>query len=1213
VNQQRRFRKVWTILGAWLLLVVMLCEAGLAVPFFSQHDSRWKNEQMGSSSCTIGTCGCAMTDVAMILRHAGSDADPKKLNAWLGLHGGYTASGAIYWDTADDYDGSGGVLYRGSNDVTDNWSELSSQLTQGRLVIVKVDAYSSQAGIQSHWVLVTEKIGSSITAPSSYLINDPDNVSYISKTLAHYYNTYHTGATFFAMRYYSGPFNSVAPPSPPTHVSPVNGSSIDTLTPPFTWNSVSNADYYALYISEPPYGENHLVFNSKEDYGPIYGTSFHLPTGKLVRGVTYYWNMQAYNSGGGWGGFSSSWHFTAANVANPTITNHWITPTTASPRDTIKFHYTINNPNSTSVNVTLGAQIKKSGTTGWTDDMSHDRTVTLTSGSNSEYRWFTVPSSASPGDYDLRWVIYEPGNSGNRYDTQTVYNGLDISQATGSLRVTISPQGAITAGAQWRVIDSNGTTSNWHNSGNTASGLPVGSYTVKYKDISGWTKPSDDTGTIYKGQTASESGTYSPDTGSLRVTITPQGAIDAGAQWQVIDSSGTTSGWYNSGYTKSGLPVGSYTVKYKDISGWNRPSDSGTIYKNQTATETGPYTQDTGSLRVTITPQGAITAGAQWQVIDSTGTTSSWYNSGYTKSGLPVGSYTVKYKDISGWAKPADDAGTIYKNQTATESGAYVYTPDTGSLRVTISPQGAITAGAQWQVIDSTGTTSSWYNSGYTKSGLPVGSYTVKYKDISGWTKPADDAGTIYKGQAATESGTYIENETGEATISINPSAVSVAVGNTATFDVKVSNLSNGLKRANVTLSLGSNCCADITNVTNGNIPGFTYLTTSGDISADGKSVRLVAYTTGTYSGTGGTLYTLTVTGRYTSTASCPITITKNAVTDKNDTDITANTTVNNGTLTCGGPSAFPGENLSPKDHNGNGKYEDCNGDGSANYRDYILLARATEGLLSGGPAYVASNCQYFDFSGDSQCNYKDYIKLARIIERLEAGPAAYSPSGVSTRVFSQAGEYQGQPLSLVLEEAPEGLAVYQVVLSANSGTINGVNVWPLTGIGVEIAPDHKSAVVTGVDFKDRVNPGASDVQLAQIWVSGTADVEVTANKLTSDEDTEMEAPQFAVTALTGTLSCSHVMASPNPVFEDNQVYFMAEGQGIASVAVSIYDLSGRLVYESGFVMGNEVAWDTRSETGESLANGVYLYVTTVKGLDGRVIAGGKKKLVLMR
>ena len=99
-------------------------------------------------------------------------------------------------------------------------------------------------------------------------------------------------------------------PGSPTLISPPDGSTITTTTPTFTWNSVSTADYYGLYISEPPYGPSHLVFDSEEDYGPIYGSSFtSLPSGILEDGVTYYWNMRAHNSAG-WGGFSDSWHFT---------------------------------------------------------------------------------------------------------------------------------------------------------------------------------------------------------------------------------------------------------------------------------------------------------------------------------------------------------------------------------------------------------------------------------------------------------------------------------------------------------------------------------------------------------------------------------------------------------------------------------------------------------------------------------------------------------------------------------------------------------------------------------------------------------------------------------------------------------------------------------------------------------------------------------------
>ena len=96
-------------------------------------------------------------------------------------------------------------------------------------------------------------------------------------------------------------------PLPPTLVSPGCSESppaptITTLTPTFEWNSVSIADYYGLYIRD--LDMDAIVFNSRDDYGPIYGTSFPLPSGILDYGTHYRWNMNSYNSAG-WGEFYS--------------------------------------------------------------------------------------------------------------------------------------------------------------------------------------------------------------------------------------------------------------------------------------------------------------------------------------------------------------------------------------------------------------------------------------------------------------------------------------------------------------------------------------------------------------------------------------------------------------------------------------------------------------------------------------------------------------------------------------------------------------------------------------------------------------------------------------------------------------------------------------------------------------------------------------------
>jgi hypothetical protein len=73
-----------------------------------------------------------------------------------------------------------------------------------------------------------------------------------------------------------------------------------------------------------------------------------------------------------------------------------------------------------------------------------------------------------------------------------------------------------------------------------------------------------------------------------------------------------------------------------------------------------------------------------------------------------------------------------------------------GSLQVTISPQAAIDAGAQWRVDNGT-----WRNSGYTEAPLTVGSHTVEYKAISGWLTPPNETVQINEGQTTTTSGTY--------------------------------------------------------------------------------------------------------------------------------------------------------------------------------------------------------------------------------------------------------------------------------------------------------------------------------------------------------------------------------------------------------------------------------------------------------------------------
>jgi hypothetical protein len=233
--------------------------------------------------------------------------------------------------------------------------------------------------------------------------------------------------------------------------------------------------------------------------------------------------------------------------------------------------------------------------------------------------------------------------------------------------------------------------------------------------------------------------------GSLTVTLSPRGAIDAGAQWSIDNTT-----WYDSGYTLTGISPGTVTIYYSEVNGYTTPANgSATIVEGKTATATGTYTESstTGTLTVTISPQGAIDAGAQWSVDDGT----TWYDSGY-KATLGVNTYTVTYKAINGYDVPADETVTVTDGGAASASGTYTESATTGTLTVTISPQGAIDAGAQWSVDGGT----TWYNSA-TEVTLDAAVYTITYKMVNGYDTPAVETATVTDGGATSTTGIYAE------------------------------------------------------------------------------------------------------------------------------------------------------------------------------------------------------------------------------------------------------------------------------------------------------------------------------------------------------------------------------------------------------------------------------------------------------------------------
>ncbi|MHC4736084.1 MAG: lamin tail domain-containing protein, partial [Planctomycetota bacterium] len=139
-----------------------------------------------------------------------------------------------------------------------------------------------------------------------------------------------------------------------------------------------------------------------------------------------------------------------------------------------------------------------------------------------------------------------------------------------------------------------------------------------------------------------------------------------------------------------------------------------------TTTTTGTYIQQTGSLQVTISPPGAVTAGAKWRV-DS----GAWRDSDYTESSLPVGLHTVDFNEIVGWTKPANQMVLINDGLTTITSGNYIQ--QTHAL-LTINEFMASNTSAEpleeGELLDGNGESSDW---------IEIYNPTDEIVDLDGW------------------------------------------------------------------------------------------------------------------------------------------------------------------------------------------------------------------------------------------------------------------------------------------------------------------------------------------------------------------------------------------------------------------------------------------------------------------------------------------------
>jgi Bacterial SH3 domain/Peptidase_C39 like family len=131
-----------------------------------QNDDKWKGTKLGNSNETIGSWGCLLTSVTMMLNGIGYNETPDTVNEKMKKAGGF--QGAFFIPSVLPYVWPN-CAYRDMQPCESSPApiqQIDAAIAAGKPVILQVD-WNKQAGIQTHFVLVKEKKG------NDYILYDP--------------------------------------------------------------------------------------------------------------------------------------------------------------------------------------------------------------------------------------------------------------------------------------------------------------------------------------------------------------------------------------------------------------------------------------------------------------------------------------------------------------------------------------------------------------------------------------------------------------------------------------------------------------------------------------------------------------------------------------------------------------------------------------------------------------------------------------------------------------------------------------------------------------------------------------------------------------------------------------------------------------------------------------------------------------------------------
>jgi hypothetical protein len=525
------------------------------------------------------------------------------------------------------------------------------------------------------------------------------------------------------------------PPNPPTATSPGSDSGpgpvIDTLTPTLQWQGSFGADYYALAISEYPYGSSNIIYNPQV----IYGTSHIVPTGRLQLGKKYRWNLQAHSSGG-LSAVSNTLYFQTP-LPDLIVEDIWIQPSTFTPSSTVTVYTRIKNIGQAEAVSDQGLGIKAY----FDSNFIHEDAVEgLGPGYTYTFQW----SYAWPSDTNrhIIKVVVDPSN----IISESNENNNELSReftATYTVTFYTSPSnvGSITfssntytngQSAQYQVntytvtanVPSGYTFSSWSTSGGVSVTSPSSASTIATVSSAGsitanfvivttqyaitfYTNPNNIGSITFSGTTYTngQSGQY--QAGQYSVTANaPQG--------YQFSSWSTTGGVSITGSTATVSSAGSITANFQVPA-------LPTLSVQVTANPSSITTSQSSAITVTVTSGGSTIQGASVSLSITGGALTQ--TSGTTDSN---GRFTSTFSSGA--------TGTFTVTASASKSG---YNSGSGSTQVVVSavPPPSLSAPSG---LSATAVSSSQINLAWTDNSADESDFHIERRTSGGsWTEIA--------------------------------------------------------------------------------------------------------------------------------------------------------------------------------------------------------------------------------------------------------------------------------------------------------------------------------------------------------------------------------------------------------------------------------------------------------------------------------------------